>query len=83
MVIRVSRTVADANVAPIAWPIAKLLDYVLGKSETHTYKKAELKCISFTLAGAPSSKLAYIPSGLSYNSIAKAKNLFVTMKSAF
>ncbi|KAI6137132.1 hypothetical protein F5141DRAFT_1060026 [Pisolithus sp. B1] len=29
--------------SPIAYPIAKLLDHVLGKSETHTYKKAELK----------------------------------------
>ncbi|KAF8549338.1 hypothetical protein OG21DRAFT_606273 [Imleria badia] len=29
--------------APIAWPIAKLLDHVLGANETHTYKKAELK----------------------------------------
>ncbi|KAK2463998.1 hypothetical protein APHAL10511_003942 [Amanita phalloides] len=29
--------------APIAWPIAKLLDHVLGSNEQHTYKKAELK----------------------------------------
>jgi len=29
--------------APIAWPIAKLLDLLLGTNETHTYKKAELK----------------------------------------
>ncbi|KAK6992934.1 hypothetical protein R3P38DRAFT_3224301 [Favolaschia claudopus] len=29
--------------APIAYPIAKLLDAVLGIGESHTYKKAELK----------------------------------------
>ncbi|EIW67286.1 hypothetical protein TREMEDRAFT_33832 [Tremella mesenterica DSM 1558] len=29
--------------SPIAWPTAKLLDYVLGREEGHTYKKAELK----------------------------------------
>ena len=31
--------------APIAWPIAKLLDLILGANETHTYKKAELKSL--------------------------------------
>ena len=31
--------------APIAWPIAKLLDRILGASDTHTYKKAELKSV--------------------------------------
>jgi len=29
--------------APIAYPIAKLLDYILGANEEHTYKKAELR----------------------------------------
>ncbi len=29
--------------APIAYPIAKLLDWLLGANEEHTYKKAELK----------------------------------------
>ncbi|KAK0483032.1 DUF21-domain-containing protein [Armillaria luteobubalina] len=29
--------------APVAYPIAKLLDYVLGANEVHTYRKAELK----------------------------------------
>jgi len=29
--------------APIAYPIARILDAVLGTNETHTYKKAELK----------------------------------------
>lgn len=31
------------SLAPIAWPIAKLLDNVLGVHSAHTYKKAELK----------------------------------------
>jgi metal transporter CNNM len=34
---------AQPKLAPIAWPIAKLLDWVLGADEGHTYKKAELK----------------------------------------
>jgi metal transporter CNNM len=29
--------------APIAYPIAKLLDWALGANEANTYKKAELK----------------------------------------
>lgn len=29
--------------APVAWPIAKVLDWVLGTREDGTYKKAELK----------------------------------------
>jgi metal transporter CNNM len=29
--------------SPIAYPVAKLLDFVLGTKEQHTYKKAELK----------------------------------------
>ncbi|KAJ9126109.1 hypothetical protein QFC24_002381 [Naganishia onofrii] len=29
--------------APVAWPIAKLLDWALGSEEGHTFKKAELK----------------------------------------
>lgn len=31
------------SIAPIAWPIAKVLDWVLGTREDGTYKKAELK----------------------------------------
>ena len=32
-----------AITAPIAYPIAKILDYVLGAGRHQTYKKAELK----------------------------------------
>ena len=41
----VARPPTSDDLAPIAWPIAKLLDWVLGKSEGHTYKKAELKFV--------------------------------------
>lgn len=33
----------DLSPVPIAWPIAKLLDWALGAHDEHTYKKAELK----------------------------------------
>lgn len=36
-------TLDSHALAPVAWPIAKLLDHVLGVNEAHTYKKAELK----------------------------------------
>ncbi|KAG6865600.1 hypothetical protein C0991_001024 [Blastosporella zonata] len=35
--------ISTTAIAPIAYPIAKLLDWVLGGKEHHTYKKAELK----------------------------------------
>ncbi|KAJ8594393.1 DUF21-domain-containing protein [Rhizopogon salebrosus TDB-379] len=38
--------------APVAYPVAKLLDYALGENEGHTYKKAELKSfLQFHRAG--------------------------------
>ncbi|KAJ7252042.1 hypothetical protein C8J57DRAFT_1077753 [Mycena rebaudengoi] len=41
--------------APVAWPIAKVLDGALGANEAHTYKKAELK--SFLQLHASSAAL--------------------------
>ena len=41
--LELAHNLSRALVAPIAWPIAKLLDHVLGKNDVHTYKKAELK----------------------------------------
>jgi metal transporter CNNM len=38
-----SPAIAQVGPAPIAWPIARLLDCVLGANEANTYKKAELK----------------------------------------
>ena len=39
--------------APVAWPIAKLLDHLLGVESPHTYKKAELKSfLQFHTSGA-------------------------------
>lgn len=32
-----------SSTAPVAYPLAKLLDWILGADEHHTYKKAELK----------------------------------------
>ncbi|KAF8916718.1 hypothetical protein CPB85DRAFT_1432030 [Mucidula mucida] len=37
------RPVHDVDLRSCAWPIAKLLDWMLGANESHTYKKAELK----------------------------------------
>lgn len=39
--------------APIAYPIAKLLDYFLGENESHTYRKSQLKSfLQFHRTGA-------------------------------
>lgn len=35
--------VSNPGTAPIAYPVAKILDRALGVHDTHTYKKAELK----------------------------------------
>lgn len=68
-------------VAPVAYPIAKLLDYVLGHNEAHTYKKAELR---FELVCNPyiSKYLSDNTSGHSLLSIGKAKSPSGTTKSA-
>jgi metal transporter CNNM len=34
-----------ATLAPVTWPIARLLDWVLGADTQHTYRKAELKSL--------------------------------------
>ena len=33
----------NSILAPVAWPIARLLDFALGEASGHSYKKAELK----------------------------------------
>lgn len=38
-----SKEQSNVPTVPIAWPIAKLLDWALGSHNEHTYKKAELK----------------------------------------
>ncbi|KAK0494402.1 DUF21-domain-containing protein [Armillaria luteobubalina] len=40
---RIIYRIIPQSLTPVAYPIAKLLDYVLGANEVHTYRKAELK----------------------------------------
>lgn len=60
-----------------------MLDYVLGKDETHTYKKAELKYDSQSWVGMLCDAKVASPAGLFFSSINRAKNLFEKTRSVF